>query len=142
MLKSIVHIHTYIHNSSLQPFSQEYGLASQTSHVVCVHFIRDNLTSTPSDRFLRNLTRQVYLLSGFFSEICWKEVTEENFSYFIFDDWPGVRTQAFPTNKPTHCLLDYGDYKFIDHICEIFEMNFMYDKSDYECEMDFIMTIT
>ena len=33
--------HTYIHNWPLQPFSQDYGLASHTTHVVCVNFIRE-----------------------------------------------------------------------------------------------------
>ena len=32
----------------LQPFSQDYGLASHTTHVVCVNFTREN------DIFLRN----------------------------------------------------------------------------------------
>ena len=31
--------HTYIHNWPLQPFSQDYGLAAQTTHVVCVSVI-------------------------------------------------------------------------------------------------------
>ena len=30
----------YIHNWPLQPFSQDYGLVSHTTHVVCVNFIR------------------------------------------------------------------------------------------------------
>ena len=33
--------HTYIHYWPLQHFSQDYGLASHTAHVVCVHFIRE-----------------------------------------------------------------------------------------------------
>ena len=32
---------TYIHNWPLQPFSQDYGLASQSTHVVCVNFIHE-----------------------------------------------------------------------------------------------------
>ena len=31
---------TYIHNWPLQPFSQDYGLASHTTYVVCVNFIQ------------------------------------------------------------------------------------------------------
>ena len=31
--------HTYIHNWSLQPFSQDYELVSYTTYVVCVNFI-------------------------------------------------------------------------------------------------------
>ena len=34
-------MHPYIHNWPLQPFSQDYGLASHTTHVVCVNFIRE-----------------------------------------------------------------------------------------------------
>ena len=32
---------TYIHNWPLQPFSQDYGLGSHTTHVVCVNFMRE-----------------------------------------------------------------------------------------------------
>ena len=38
--KSRLTIHTYIHNWPLQPFGQDYGLASQTT-VVFVNFIRE-----------------------------------------------------------------------------------------------------
>ena len=31
-------VHTYINNWLLQPCSQDYGLASDTTHVVCVNF--------------------------------------------------------------------------------------------------------
>ena len=41
---------TYIHNWPLQPFSQNYGLASHTTHVVWVNFIRRIRTT----EFLRN----------------------------------------------------------------------------------------
>ena len=33
--------YTYIHNWPLQSFSQDYGLVSHTTHVVCVNFIRE-----------------------------------------------------------------------------------------------------
>ena len=35
-----IYIHTYIHNSPLQPFCQDSSLASHNTHVVCVNFIR------------------------------------------------------------------------------------------------------
>ena len=31
----------YIHNWPLQSFSPDYGLASHTTHVVCVTFVRE-----------------------------------------------------------------------------------------------------
>ena len=34
-------LHTYIHNWPLQPFRQDYGLASHTTHVVCVNLIHE-----------------------------------------------------------------------------------------------------
>ena len=37
---AIIKMHRYIHNSPLQPFSQDYSLASHTTHVVCVNFKR------------------------------------------------------------------------------------------------------
>ena len=37
----IISIVTYIHNWPLQRFSQDYGLASHTTHVVGVNFIRE-----------------------------------------------------------------------------------------------------
>ena len=65
---------TYIHNCPLQPFSQDYGLATHTAHVVCVNFIREwwshrySLTSTPNDRFLRNFFRAVLFYSQSFCQ--------------------------------------------------------------------------
>ena len=32
---------TYIHNLSLQPFSQDYDLVYHTTYSVCINFIRD-----------------------------------------------------------------------------------------------------
>ena len=32
---------TYVHNWPLQSFSQDYGLGSHTTHIVCVNFIRE-----------------------------------------------------------------------------------------------------
>ena len=44
----------------------------------------------------------------FLPDICWEEVTEEIFSYFRFDVWPGVWTRALRSNKPYG--LDCGDF--------------------------------
>ena len=47
--------------------------------------------------------------------LLWEKSAERSspkkyFSYFFFNDWPGIRTQAIATKKPTHYLLDHGDY--------------------------------
>ena len=63
-----------------------------------------SLTSTSNDRFLRNFSWQVYLFTGFLPEIFFI------FHFFFFDDWPGIETQAFASNKTTHYILDHSDF--------------------------------
>ena len=74
---------TYIHNWSLQSFSQDCGLSSDSTHVVCVNFIHEwrtcSLTSTPNDRFLRKF---------FIAGVCPKSAEKKLpkiyfFSYFV-----------------------------------------------------------
>ena len=50
-----VFIHTYINNWSLQPFRQDYDLASHTSYVVCVNFIHECQYDRFSETFHGNL---------------------------------------------------------------------------------------
>ena len=61
----VTYIHTYI-ITILQTFSQDYGLASHTTHVVFVDLYVSSgtysLTSTPNDRFLRN-----FFMAGLFT---------------------------------------------------------------------------
>ena len=52
----------------------------------------------------------LFLLSEFFAEICWEEIVAEILFIFRFDVWPGARTLAIASNKPTHYLLDHGDF--------------------------------
>ena len=106
----------YMHNWPLQPFSQDYGLASLTIQVVCIDFIRE----WRDLRFNVDSERQIFekLFHGRFiysQSFCQKSAERKSpkkyISYFIFDDWPGIRTQALTSNKPTHYRLDHGDFK-------------------------------
>ena len=56
-----------------------------------------------------------------FARNLWKKY----FSYFLFDDRPGIRTQAFASNKPTHYILDHGDQ--ISEIAEEILFVFCFD---------------
>ena len=75
----------YIHNWPLQPCSQNYGLASHTTHAVCVNFIREwrNLQFNV-DSVRQIFSWQFYLLSEFLTEICWEEVAEKIFFHISF----------------------------------------------------------
>ena len=56
-------------------------------------------------------SRQVDLLSEFLPEICQEKIAEEIFLFpFHFDGWLGIRTRVSGLNKPTHNLLDYGNF--------------------------------
>ena len=64
-----MNMHTYIPNCSLQPFLQDYDIASHTPPLVCVVYYMSggtyNLRSTPNYRVLRNFSSEFYLVSRF-----------------------------------------------------------------------------
>ena len=107
-----MYIHTYIighHNPSVRIID----LVSHTTYVVCVNFIhkwRNLQFKVDSERqvfFWETFHGNFYLLSELLPEICWEEIVEEIFFVFrlAWDSNPG-----FLYNKPTHYLLDYGDF--------------------------------
>ena len=114
---------TYIHNWPLQSFSRDYSLASHTTHVVCVNFIREWWTlNCGSLQFNVDSERRSFkkLFHGRFiySQSFWQKCVEKKspkkyFSYFIFDDWPVIWTQTFASNKSPLYLLDHGDFNII-----------------------------
>ena len=85
---------------------------------MCVNFIRERRDlqfNVDSERqiFWGTFSWQFYYSQSF----CQKSAERKSpkkyfffFLYFIFDDWPGIRTQAFVSNKPTHYILDHGDF--------------------------------
>ena len=98
---------TYVHNSTLQPFSQDYRLAFHTTYVVCVNFThewRDLQFNVDSERqiFEKLFHGTFYLLS-----LLLKGNRQGNIFFYIsfwcmtWDIKPG-----FTSNKPIHYLLD------------------------------------
>ena len=58
--------YTYIHNWSLQPFSQDYDIAFHTPLMLCALIVymsslTYSLKSPPNDKFLRSFSWQFYL---------------------------------------------------------------------------------
>ena len=81
----------YICNRLLQPFSQDYGLASHTTHVV------------PNDSVSRS----------FFMVILFTRVTQsfwQNIFHISFWCLTWCLNRRHSSNKPTHCLLHYGNF--------------------------------
>ena len=89
--------HTYTYNWPLQPFCQDYGLASHTTHVVCVNFIgewRDLQFNVDSERqiFWETFHGSFNLLS----QILPGKIADEIYFFFVFrfDSWRRIRTRA------------------------------------------------
>ena len=94
----------HIHNWPFQSFSQNYGLASHVTHVVCINFIR-------TTKFLRRFFNAgLFTLRVFARNRLGRNCRRNIFFIFCFDDWPGIRTRAFKYNNLTHYLLDHGDF--------------------------------
>ena len=97
-------IHTYIHIWPLQPFSQDYNLASHRTYIVCVNFIHEwqglqFKVDSERQMFLRNYSWQIYLISDFLPEIC---SCRSNICCISF--WRGSNSNK-PMHKPTAYLL-------------------------------------
>ena len=93
------YIHTYI-IGHYNPSAKIIDLVSHTTYVVCVNFIhkwRDLQFTVDSERhiFWKTFHGNFILLSEFLPEICWGEIVEEIFLYFVLDVLPGARTLAF-----------------------------------------------
>ena len=77
-----------------------------------------SLTSTPNDRFLRNFYHGRFIHS---QNLCQKYAatnSPDNYFLFIirFDVWPGGSNPGFSSNKPTHYLLDHGNFNNITSV--------------------------
>ena len=69
-----------------------------------------SLKSTSNDGFLlRNFPWQFYLLLQFSPAISWKEVAKEIFIQISFWCLIWDLNRGLSSNKPTNCLLHYGD---------------------------------
>ena len=118
------YIHTYI-IGHCNPSVRIMDLVSHTTYVVCVNFIhkwRDLLFKVDSERQTWETFHGNFIYSlKFLPEICWEEIAVEILFVFRFDLWPGTRTLAFSSNKPTHYLLDHGDFTHIVWVNSIHE---------------------
>ena len=120
--------HTYIHNWVLQPFSQDYDLASYITHVVRINFIREwldvqfNVDSERQIFFKKICHFRFPLVSEFLPEICWEEIA---YFFHVSFWWLSWYAKLFMSNKPSHYLLDYGNFTislsilfYPEHVCQ------------------------
>ena len=100
----------YIHNWTLQPFSEDYWAWSLTPLMLCVLILYINggtysLKLTSNDRFFEKLFMAIlFQRSDFLPEICWNNYLRILFWCLAWDSNPGIWS-----NKPKHYLLDHAD---------------------------------
>ena len=104
----------YIYNWPSQPFSQDYGLASHDTHVVCVNFIHEQrnlqLKVDSEGQIFEKLFMAILFTLRVFARNLLKEVAEEIFSFSCLT-W-GLK-RSYTSNKPIHNPLDYGDFMLL-----------------------------
>ena len=93
-------ISTYIHNWPLQPFSQDYGLASHTTHVVCVNFIRERWDLQFNVDSERQIFEKLFHGSFIYSQsFCQKSAERKSpkkyFLYFVLMSGLGLEPWLF-----------------------------------------------
>ena len=123
---SKVFFHTYIHSWPLQPFSQDYW-PSFSHHLRCVcqffiHKWRDLQLKVDSERqvfwetFHCNFTYSQSFARNLLRRNRRRNIFRISFWCLAWDSNPG-----FSSNKPTHYLLDHGDFK-IRSFTKVFSM--------------------
>ena len=105
---------TYIHYWALQPFSQDYW-PSFSHHLCCVCFflyIRGgtSLKSTPNDRYFDKLFMATFIYSQSFARNLLRGNRRRNTFRICFWCLAWGSNPGFSSNKPTHYLLDHGDF--------------------------------
>ena len=91
-------------------------LVSHTTYVVCVNFIHKcrgtySLKSTPNDRFLEKLFMAILFTLRVFARNLLRGNRRRNTFLISFWCLAWGSNPGFSSNKPTHYLLDHGDFK-------------------------------
>ena len=80
-----------------------------------------SLTSTPNETFLWNFFKAVlFTLRDFARNLLRGSRRWNIFHMSIFDDWPGIQTQAFVSNKPIHYIQNYCRIYKTSNYCRIY----------------------
>ena len=120
-----------IYGRSLQPFSQDYKSALHTTYVVSVNFTHLQFRVDFERQIFDELFMAILFTLRTFPINMLRVSRRTNiFLYnFVFVSDLGLK-RGFMSNKPTHYLLDYGDYR--PHTLEIVYKN-SFDRIRY-CE--------
>ena len=111
----------YIHNWSLQSFSQAYNLVFNTIHVLCVSFYLRKvwpivLSQPRTTNFIHDIfIYMTFLFTDFWNPLRksrWKKILRISFCWRYLT-WN--LNQRLTSHKPTHYILHNSDFKFFSH---------------------------
>ena len=102
----------YIHNWSFQSFSQDYDLVSHTIYVVWVNFLHKwrglQFKVDSEEQIIDKLFMEILFTLSLFARNLLRVNRRRN---TICISWQACGSNLdFTSNKPTHDLLDYGDF--------------------------------
>ena len=99
--------HTYIHNWTLQPISQDYW-PSFSHHLCCVF----SFYTSERKIFWEAFHGSFFLIysQSFCQKSAEKKSPKKYFFLFCFDVWLGGSNPGYSSIKPRHYLLDHGDF--------------------------------
>ena len=86
-----------MHNWSIQPFCQDYDLASYTMLFALILYMSGetySLTPTSNDKFFKKFFMAALFTLKVFVRNLRRGSRRRNFFIFLFDVWPGFRTRA------------------------------------------------
>ena len=89
-----------MHNWPLQPCSQDYGLASRNTHIVCVNFIREwrdlQFNADHKRHIFEKLFHGRFIYSQNFCQKSPERKSPKKYFFFMFpfDAWPGRGIRA------------------------------------------------
>ena len=113
-------IHTYI-IGHYNPSVRIIDLVSHTTYVVCFLW---SLKSTPNDRFFEKLFIAILFTLRAFARNLMRGNRQRNTFCISFWCLAWNLNPGFSSNKPTHYLLDYGDFSL-----KILIFNFNYNRN-------------
>ena len=109
--------HTILHNWSLQNFSQDYN-QHLTPLMLCTLILNMSggtysLKSISNDRFLKSFSWHFLFTLRVFARNMPRRNRQRNTFCILFWCLAWGSNPGFTSNKPTHYVLDYGDFRFL-----------------------------
>ena len=114
--RTFITLFTYKHNWSIQPLSQNYYLVYHTTYVECLNFMQEWRYLQFNVDSERQIFETLLIVNSFTLKVFARNLLRGNIfrrrNIFIFSFWCLIwdLKSGLRPNKPTHYLLDHGNF--------------------------------